>query len=170
MPDGSCSLGRVGLELRTGHEVTRVRLKRQTVRVGAPRDLTFEVVAAAGKKTGETDEGILVEFETQLRGRVIKTIEEVRLQPPDSIAYRWIEGPVDAVEEEISFAADGPRETLMTYSGTLQGSAGILGWLRTMFVVRPIFNRLVTDHLEQGKRVAERRAERSHVHPRRADA
>ncbi|MFN2389957.1 MAG: hypothetical protein ABR575_10195 [Actinomycetota bacterium] len=143
-----------------------MRLKRQTVRVAAPRELTFEVVAAAGKQTGETDNGVLVEFETRLGDRVIKTIEEVQLRPPDSIAYRWLEGPLEGVEEEIRFEQGRAGETVMTYSGSLEGPCGIVGRLRTMLVVRPIFNRLVAEHLEQGKRMAEKRAERSRVHPR----
>lgn len=152
-----------------GHELSRIRLKRQTVQVAAPRELTFEVVAAAGKKTGETEDGILVEFETQMGDRVIKTIEQVRLRPPDSIAYRWLEGPLDGVEEEIRFEPNRPGGTSMTYSGTLEAPGGVTGWLRTMFVVRPIFNRLVTEHLEQGKQMAEKRAKRSRVHPRREE-
>lgn len=131
-------------------------MKRQTVHVAAPRELTFEVVAAAGKKTGETGDGILVEFETQLGNRVIKTLEEVRPRPPDSITYRWLEGPLDGVEEEVRFEQNPSGETSMTYSGTLEPPGGIAGWLRTMFAVRPIFNRLVTEHLEQGKQVAEK--------------
>ncbi len=167
--DGSCSLVTADLELQIGPELSRVRLKRQTVRVAAPRELTFEVVAAAGKKTGETDDGIIVEFETQRGGRVITTIEELRLRPPHSIAYRWLEGPLDDVEEEIRFEQHGPGETLMTYSGSLGAPRGVVGWLRTFFVVRPIFNRLVTEHLLEGKRVAEKRAARSRVHPRPVD-
>lgn len=147
-----------------------MRLKRQTAHVAAPRELTFEVVAAAGKRTGETDNGILMEFETQLAERIIKTVEEVELRPPESIRYRWVEGPLEGVEEEIHFT-DGHRGgTFMTYSGSLAAGSGIRGWLRTMFVVRPTFNRLVTEHLEQGKRMAERRAERSRIHPRSTDA
>lgn len=147
-------------------EPRRVRLKRQTVHVTAPRELAFEVVADAGNKTGDTANGVLVEFETKLGDRVIKTIEEVRLRPPKSIAYRWVEGPLDGVEEEIRFEQQVPGQTSMIYSGSLQAPAGIVGWLRTMFVVRPIFNRLVTEHLEQGKQMAEKRAQRSRVHPR----
>lgn len=141
-----------------------MRLKRQTVHVAAPRELTFEVVTAAGKKIGETDNGVLVEFDTRYRDQVIKTIEEVQLTPPDRIGYRWVKGPLRGVEEEIRFEQTRPRETLMTYSGSFEAAAGIVGWLRTMFLVRPAFTRLVAEHLEQGKRMAEKRAQRSHVY------
>lgn len=50
----------------------------------------------------------------------------------------------------------------MTYSG----SRGLRGWLRTVFAVRPTFNRLVTEHLDQGQQMAEKRAKRSRVHRR----
>lgn len=146
-----------------------MRLKRQTVHVAAPRELTFEVVAAAGKKIGDTDNGIVVEFETRWGGRSIKTVEEVRLRPPDSIAYRWLEGPLDGVEEEIRFEQHPSRETSMTYSGTFEVPGDIAGWLRAMLVVRPIFDRLVADHLEQGKQMAEKRAGRSRIHPPRRE-
>lgn len=144
-----------------------MHLKRQKVLVAAPRELLFEVVAAAGKKIGKTADGTLVEFETQLGDRMVKTVEEVRLRAPYSIAYRWVEGPLDGVEEEIRFEQAGPGDTVMVYSGDLQSAPGVRGWLRTILVVRPIFNRLVKEHLAQGKQVAERRAERSRIHPRR---
>lgn len=167
MPDGSSLRDATGCRLRNGRDLTRMRLKRQTVQVAAPRELVFEVVAAAGKKTGETADGILVEFETQLGERVIKTVEEVRLRPPHSIAYRWVEGPLEGVEEEIRFEQSRPGQTEMIYSGSLAPAPGVSGWLRTILMVRPTFNRLVSEHLEQGKQVAETRAERSRIHPRR---
>lgn len=170
MPAGSSSRDGIRIEPRKEPELRRVRLKRQTVRVAAPRALTFEVVASAGRRMGETDNGILVEFETQLGDRVIKTVEEVELRPPDTIRYRWVEGPLEEVEEEIRFTDGEPGQTLVTYSGSLAAGSGVGGWLRTLFLVRPTFNRIVTEHLEQGKRMAEKRAERSRVHPRRADA
>lgn len=107
-----------------------------------------------------------MEFETRLGDRVIKTVEEVQLRRPDRIGYRWVEGPLDGVEEEIRFEEQRRGETLMTYSGSLEAPRGLVGWLRTFFFVRPVFNRLVGEHLVEGKRVAERRAARSRVHPR----
>jgi hypothetical protein len=56
----------------------------------------------------------------------------------------------------------------MAYSGEIGTTAGVPAWLRLVLLVRPIFNRLVLDHLEQGKQVAEKRAQRSHVYRSRA--
>ena len=146
----------------------KVELKRRSVDVAAPPELVFEVVASAGKTVGKTERGNLVEFETTWRERVIKTIEEVELDPPRRIGYRWVEGPLDDVVEEIRFERAGSDETAMTYSGRLGAPPGLIGWLRTLLFVRPVFNRLVREHLFEGKRIAETRAKRSRVHPRAA--
>ncbi len=146
----------------------RVALKTQRVEVAAPRELVYEVVSSAGKKVGETERGKMVEFETPWRGRVIKTVEEVQLDAPREVRYRWIEGPLENVEEVIVFDEVGEDRTAMTYSGRLGGGNGLIMWLRTALLVRPVFNRLVRDHLEEAKRIAEKRAARSRVHRRGA--
>ena len=143
-----------------------VALKRQEVEVAAPRELVFEVVASAGKTVGDSAEGKLVEFETRWRDRVIKTVEAVTLEPPTRVRYRWVEGPLEHVEEEILLDSPAPDQTVMTYSGRLGAGAGIRGWLRTVLIVRPVFSRLVQDHLLEEKRLSEKRAQRSRVHPR----
>jgi hypothetical protein len=143
-----------------------VALKRHKIDVAAPRELVFEVIASAGRSVGETYEGKLVEFETRWRGRVIKTVELVMLDPPARIGYRWVEGPLDRVEEEILLDAPTPGKTVMTYAGRLGTEAGLKGWLRTMLFVRPIFNSLIRSHLLEGKTLAEKRSRRSRVHRR----
>jgi len=139
------------------------------VDVAAPGELLFEVIASAGRVVGDTHEGKLVEFETSWRDQVIKTVELVMVDPPARIAYRWVEGPLDRVEEEILLEASAPDRTVMAYTGRGGTGAGLRGWLRTLVVVRPIFNRLVLSHLLEGKRLAEERARRSRVHPRSVD-
>lgn len=143
----------------------KVLLKRHTVTVAAPRDLLFEVVASAGTTVGSTARGELVEFETKVGDRVVKTVEEVVLDPPHRIGYRWIEGVLDDVEEEIRFESTGTHESRMTYSGHIGAQRGLAGWFRSFLFVRPTFNRLVRDHLSEGKRIAEKRAQRSRIHP-----
>ena len=142
-----------------------MKLKEQSVSVSAPRDLVFEVVAAAGKKIDATGTRSIVEFETAWRGRTIKTVEEVELFRPDRISYRWIEGPLEGVEEDITFGETGAGLTLMSYRGTFRPQPGALGWVRSFFFVRPTFNKLVLDHLREGGRIAEERARRSRVYP-----
>jgi hypothetical protein len=151
--------------------VGTVQLKKQKVRVAAPRELVYEVVAAAGKTVGGTDEEKLVEFETRWRGRVIKTVEAVELDSLKRIGYRWVQGPIEGVQEEIRFEDLGPETTELVYSGRLQLPQGsIVEALRILLFVRPVFNRLVFEHLEEARRVAERRAQRSRVYPRSADS
>jgi hypothetical protein len=130
----------------------------------------FEVVASAGKTIGKTERGDYVEFETTWREKVIKTIEVVELDPPRRIGYRWVEGPLDDVVEEIRFERVGSDGTAMTYSGRVGAPPGLIGWFHTLLFVRPIFNRLVRDHLFEGKRIAETRVKRSRVHPRGGSA
>ncbi len=143
-----------------------ISLNRQTIEVDAPRELVFEVVASAGKKVRDVDQGKVVEFETQWRDRSIKTVEEVRLDPPGEIRYRWLEGPLQNVVEKIVFDSKGASNTKMTYTGTFESDRGIAGWVRSYMFVRPAFDRLVREHLLEGKRIAETRAKRSRVHPR----
>jgi hypothetical protein len=89
--------------------VRTVRLKKQKVRVAAPRELVYGVVAAAGKTVSDTGKEKVVEFETRWRGRVTKTIEAVEFDPLERITYRWMEGPLHGVEEEIRFEDSAPR-------------------------------------------------------------
>lgn len=159
--------GKARLGERNNYRLSRqVALKAQKVEVSASRELVFEVVASAGKKVGESPEGKLVEFETRWRGRVITTVEAVTLEPPLRIGYRWVEGQLDDVEEEILFEAPSEHLTVMSYSGRLGTGGGLKGYLRTVLLVRPVFNRLVKEHLQEGKEIAERRAIRSRTHPR----
>lgn len=142
-----------------------MRLKQQSVEVAAPRKLVFEVVAAAGKKVDGTGTVFTAEFDTSWRGRTIKTVEEIELHRPHRISYRWLEGPLDGVEEDITFDEVGPHQTSMTYRGAFETERGLRGWLRSFFFVRPAFDKLVLEHLREGKRVAEERARRSRVYP-----
>jgi hypothetical protein len=45
----------------------------------------------------------------------------------------------------------------------------IVEGLRMVLFVRPVFNRLVSEHLEEARRMAERRAKRSRLFPRSTD-
>lgn len=142
-----------------------MRLKTQSIGVAAPRELVFEVVASAGKDLGENEDGRLVEFQTEWADRVITTTEAVFLERPRRIGYRWVTGPLIGVEEEILLQETGPRSTEMTYRGRFRTPKGVVGWFRGALVVRPIFNKLVRQHLEQGKDLAEARTKKSRLYP-----
>ena len=142
-----------------------MQLRNQRVRVAAPRELVFEVIASAGKAVEEAEGGHLVEFETEWQGRVFKTVEAVTLERPERIIYMWVTGPLVGVQEEIVLHELDPQSTEMSYRGSFRPPAGIVGWFRGLTVVRPIFNKLARKHLDQGKRLAETRALRSRRYP-----
>lgn len=150
--------------MKSAPSLRTISLQRQTVDVDAPVGLVFEVIASAGKKVGVVEGGSVVEFESAWRDRVVTTVEEVLLDPQREIRYRWLEGPLEHVEERIAFAERRDGTTSMTYSGEIGTTDGIPAWLRLLVWVRPGFNRLVLEHLEQGKQVAEKRAQRSHLY------
>ena len=143
-----------------------MQLRTQRVHVAAPRELVFEVIASAGNDVGATEGGRLVEFETEWQGRVFKTVEAVTFERPERIIYRWVTGPLVGVEEEIALRERDAQTTEMSYRGSFEPPAGFAGWFRSLTVVRPIFNNLAREHLEQGKRIAEARALRSRRYPR----
>lgn len=142
-----------------------IALATRCVRVEAPRELCFEVVAAAGEVVERrSDDERVVEFLSEHRGRTIRTLELVTLEAPERISYRWLKGPLPGVEEEIVFevAEDGCTE--MTYRGRFRTGGGPLRWLMGRLYVKRVFDRLVREHLDQGKQAAEGRMARSHVH------
>lgn len=142
-----------------------MRLKPQRIRIQAPRELVFDVIASAGKEIGDAEGERLVEFETRWRGRSYKSTEAVSLQRPDRIGYTWLIGPLVDVEEEIMFTEIDPRTTQLMYRGSFAPPAGVTGWFRSVTVVRPIFNRLVRNHLQEAKKLSEARALRSRIYP-----
>ena len=144
-----------------------MRLSDQSVVVDASRELCFEVVAAAGRRLEQRSETEwVVEFTTAAGDREFRTVELLILERPSAIHYRWLEGPLPDVRETIRFAALDDGRTRLAYSGTFSLGKGPLGWLIGRLRVKPTFDRLVIEHLQQAKEVAERRATRSKVHPR----
>lgn len=133
--------------------------------VRAPQELCFEVVAAAGRKLRDvSDTEKIVEFRTKNRGREVITVERLLLERPNRITYEWLEGPLPEVSETISFSyADGA--TTLTYAGSFAVRGGALRRLIGRLWIKPVFDRLVREHLEEAKDIAERRAARSRVFP-----
>jgi uncharacterized protein YndB with AHSA1/START domain len=145
-----------------------MRLKTQTITITAPRDLCFEVVAAGGRRLEKrTESEWVVEFVTEAMGRKVRTVELLTLDRPRAINYRWLEGPIPDVEESILFTAIDDNRTQLTYVGRISFGKGPIGWVIARLRVKRLFERLVHEHLEQAKEVAEKRARRSRVHSRR---
>lgn len=148
----------------------RIALAKQRVRVEAPRELCFEVVASAGRvieRISETER--IVEFLTDYRGRTMRTVERLVLEPPRVIRYSWLQGPLPAVEEEIAFLAERSDDTEIVYSGEFAPRLGPIGWIYGRLVVKSSFERIVREHLLEAKTIAEKRAARSRRYPRSSD-
>ncbi|MBA3430964.1 MAG: hypothetical protein H0U16_05725 [Actinobacteria bacterium] len=144
-----------------------MKLRDQAVVVNAPRELCFEVVVAAGRRIeNRSDKAWVVEFVTAAGGREVRTVELLTLDRPRAIHYRWLEGPLPDVNETISFATIDENTTRLAYRGAFSLGRGPLGWAIGLLRVKPLFDRLVGEHLQQAKEVAEKRAARSRVHAR----
>lgn len=142
----------------------QVTLKRQELTVAASRALCFELVAAAGRTLEErAPDSRVVQFDAVYRGRPVTTVELVTVEPPKLIHYRWLEGPLPEVHETISFDEDGPG-TVLRYEGSFSAGTGLVAWLKGRVVVKPAFDRIVLEHLQQAKELAEKRAARSLVY------
>jgi polyketide cyclase/dehydrase/lipid transport protein len=148
-----------------------VRLRRQEIVINAAPELCFEVVAAAGRRLEKrSDTEWVVEYSTQAGNREVRTVELLTLERPRAIRYRWLEGPLPKVSETIRFYPENRDRTKLTYTGTFSVGKGPLGWFIGLFWVKPLFERVVREHLKQAKQIAEKRAERSHVHSRAGHA
>ncbi|MGH2751847.1 MAG: hypothetical protein ACRDK3_13390 [Actinomycetota bacterium] len=148
-----------------------MQLTDRSVVVDASRELCFEVVAAAGRRLEKrSDTEWIVEFMTQTGSSQVRTVELLTLDRPRAIHYRWLEGPLPKVEETIRFMAIDESRTRITYRGTFSLGWNPLGWVIGRLRVKPLFDRLVGEHLQQAKVVAERRATRTKVHARRSQS
>jgi hypothetical protein len=133
-------LGKVtgALTLDTGWG-RRVRpLGPLTVRVAAPRDDVFELLAqpylgratrAMQDKVQVLERGsdmVLASHKTRVGRRLIAaTVETVRFHPPERMDFRLLRGPVPHVVESFQLTVEANGVTRLDYSGEL----GTDGWL-----------------------------------------
>lgn len=141
-----------------------------TVRIGAPRDIVFEVVSApyfgrvprdARGSVEVLERGadmVVAAHHTRLRFFTSTTVEAVRFEPPGRITFRLLRGPVPHVEEEFVLRDDG-GSTEFRYEGRLAADFWVLGRIVGRFVAAPTWTSVVRRHLEDVKRAAEERAE-----------
>ncbi len=145
-----------------------MKLSDQAVVINAPRELCFEVVAAAGRRLEKrSDTEWIVEFMTEAGSGRVRTVELLTLDRPRAIRYRWLEGPLLNVEETIGFTAIDENTTRLAYRGAFSPGWGPLRLVFGRLRVKPLFDRLVREHLQQAKEIAEKRAARTMVHARR---
>lgn len=152
-----------------------VRLREQAVFINAPRELVFQVLSAMGRGRlpGSGDEGarvlerraeghLVVEFRTRAGRKLWRTVEEVRLFPPERVTFRHLEGPLDHSAEEFILEAQ-EEGTLLRYRGEFEYRLPVLGPLLSYLYIRPRYNAVIREHMERIKEAAEARAARSHV-------
>lgn len=145
--------------------VMAIKLQTQSVMATAPQELCFEVVAAAGRKVEEiSPTERVVEFKTTYRGREVVTLERLHQEPPALIDYEWVKGPLPQVRESIAFTTEGENRPRITYNGVFDVTGGPLARIAARLWIKPTFERIVLEHLEDAKRIAERRACRSHIY------
>ena len=155
----------------------KVKLDPQRLSISAPREMVFQMLSAIGKgklpgRQGESSrvlerdgDTIIAEFQTRSGGRTYRTVERVRLYPPERITFAHLEGPLTFSEEEFNLVEqDGDTE--LQYSGEIgyriRGLPGI-GWPVALLYVKPKYDAVIRAHMQALKTAAEARAARSHV-------
>jgi hypothetical protein len=139
--------GAVPLDLNVGRRVRP--LGPRTVRIQAPRDLVFDVIAqpylgrqtrAIAEKVQVLERGadlVLAAHRTPIRGRLVATtVETVRFTRPERVDFRLVRGPVPHVVEEFVLTADGDA-TVLDYRGELGADLWALGaWWADLVAVK----------------------------------
>jgi hypothetical protein len=141
-----------------------------TVRIDAPREVVYEVIAAPylrrtpralEEKLRVVERGadlVLAAHFTEVGGLVATTLETVRFQAPHSIHFRLVRGPVPHVVERFELS-ESEGGTTLDYSGDLGTDLWTLGrwWGRR---VGPRWEAAVRGSVAAVKAEAERRATR----------
>lgn len=155
----------------------KVKLSYREVFISAPRELVFQMLSAIGRGSlpgnqGESsrvlerdDDWIIAEFQTTTGRRTYRTVEEVRLYPPERIAFRHLESPLSYSEEEF-LLKEVEGGTVLSYHGDIECRMHWLpgvAWLVAWIYVKPKYDSVIRDHMDRLKTAAEARAARSHV-------
>lgn len=159
--------GALAIDLGVGRR-TRA-LGPQTVKIGAPREEVFGVIAAgylarqpkaAAAKIRVLERGtdmVLASHRTPVRGRLVATtVETVRFTKPERVDFRLVRGPVPHVVERFTLTTTETGTTL-NYEGELAADLWRLGQLWGDLVAER-WERAVATSLEVIKAEAERRA------------
>ena len=161
------SRGLMALDLDLGRSVHP--LGPITLRIGAPRDLVFDIVSAPylgkvppsmeGKVEILDRHGDLVValHRTPLPLRDAITVESVAFERPHRVTFKLLRGPVPYVQEEF-LLEDRDGETEFTYTGELGADLWALGRIYGGRIVKPVWEQVVRDSLAQIKAAAEERA------------
>jgi hypothetical protein len=161
------AMGRLYLDLGWGrslHELGPI-----TVPIAAPRELVFEVITApyVGRAPGgsgievmaRADSLVVATHHTPVHFYTARTVEVVELEPPSSVRFKHLTGPVPHAVEEFTFTDVG-GDMELRYAGEIGIDFFVLGRIAARYWVRPQWERAVREHLVDVKRRAEQRASR----------
>lgn len=160
------AMGRLHLDLGWGR--SKHALGPLEVRFEAPRELVYEILSAPYLGRARSDsieilagsESLVVAAHlTKVHFYESRTVESIELEPPSSMRFRHLTGPVPEATEEFRLEeTDGA--TVLRYDGELGIDFFLLGRLAARHWVLPQWNQAVADHLEEVQQIAERRAGR----------
>jgi hypothetical protein len=159
------AMGRLHLDLGWGRSIHP--LGPIAVRINARRDLVFELICTPYLERAPRDSGI----EVLARGRDVavalhrtkvhfyeaRTVEAIDFEPPARVGFRHLTGPVPHAVEEFTLEDAGGGSELR-YHGEIGIDYFLLGRLAARHWVRPQWERMVREHMEDVKRRAEQRA------------
>ncbi len=159
--------GALTIDLGVGRRTRALGPLRLTI--AAPRDVVFDVLAGPYRRTPRAmrdslevveagDDLVLAAHHTPLRFRQrATTLETVRFDPPDRIAFRLVRGPVPHVLEAFELTATSEDTTELRYTGELGTDLWALGALWGRVVATP-WERTVEASLDAARAEAERLA------------
>lgn len=161
------AMGRLTLDLGWGRSIHE--LGPIVVRIAAPRELVFEMIRApyssrppggSGVEQVARGDGLTVAaHHSRVHFYTARTVEAVELESPSRVRFTHIAGPVPHAVEEFALA-DADDGTELRYSGEIGIDFWILGRIAARRWVRPQWERVVREHLDDLQARAEDRAAR----------
>jgi hypothetical protein len=164
------AMGRLHLDLGWGRSLHQ--LGPITIRIAAPRELVFEIIAApylgrapAGsgiEVVARGDRLVVAAHHTKVHFYTARTVEALEFEAPARVAFRHLTGPVPHAVEEFALeeVSDG---TELRYAGELGIDFFVLGRIAGRYWVRPQWERVVREHLNDLRERAEQIANRRHA-------
>jgi hypothetical protein len=161
------AMGRLHLDLGWGrslHELGPIE-----IRIVAPRDLVFEMISEPylGRTPGNSGIEVLARGEdlavaihhTKVHFYMARTVEVIKFEAPARVGFRHLGGPVPHAVEQFALE-ESEGITKLRYGGEVGIDFFFLGRIAGRYWVKPQWDRVVREHLEDLKHRAEERAAR----------
>ena len=161
--------------------LVRIRVPTAEIHVQADRRLAFQVLTAwgvagpGGKPTSKvlekTGDRVLCEFYTPVSAYfglkwVQRTVEWVTVTEPERIIFDAVKAPLPLMLCYWSLDEWGDC-CLFKYDATIALHGSLFGWILGILFIRPMFKRMMQQHVIELKVTIEARAARSRVFPQR---